>query len=155
MKRLSRWHATVCIIFSFITTWFLKDNFQPILNVVVDWLILLFHRNYIGYITCSQFRQCLASLHLEATPTEYAVMDRAFCDNRGFNYRKFLSELTPRETWDRMYDTRMARMELTKEVGGAHVWAWLGKCVFVAWRVWISQEEEVRNVVQYMLYFLE
>ena len=44
-------------------------------------------------------------------------MERAFCDSRGFNYRKFLEEITPKQTWNTIYADKMTRREIDMKVG--------------------------------------
>jgi len=52
------------------------------------------HLRYnMGYVTHSQFRQCLSYLGLGASEEERRVVEMRFSDSKGFNYLQFLEEL--------------------------------------------------------------
>ena len=56
-------------------------------------LTSLTHRHHIGYVTSSQFGQCLGYLELPVSKEEGEVLRKAFSDARGFNYLRFLDHV--------------------------------------------------------------
>ncbi len=50
-------------------------------------------------------------------------MERAFCDSRGFNYRKFLEEITPKPTWNTIYADKMTQREIDMKVRQGSGWS--------------------------------
>ncbi|XP_002741846.1 uncharacterized protein LOC100373451 [Saccoglossus kowalevskii] len=71
-----------------------------------------FDRHNRGYVTGSQFRQCLTYLSLSATEQEAAVLQKKYFDQAGFNYLRFLEDLQPSEKPEMKYQTRLKELEL-------------------------------------------
>ena len=68
-----------------------------------------------GYVTRSQFRQCLSYLGLDSSEEEMRVMETKFSDSKGFNYLHFLEELQPSEELEDKYRLRMTQLTAKKE----------------------------------------
>ena len=68
-----------------------------------------------GYVTPSQFRQCLAYLGLQASAEELKMMEMRFSDSKGFNYLLFLEELLPYEKLENKYKTRASQLLAKRE----------------------------------------
>jgi Ca2+-binding EF-hand superfamily protein len=62
-----------------------------------------FDRHHHGYITRSQFRQCMCYLQLQMSEDEAEVIMTQFSDNKGFNYLRFLQEIQPVEEVQNKY----------------------------------------------------
>ena len=71
-----------------------------------------------GYVTRSQFRQCLSYLGLDSSEEEMRVMETKFFDSKGFNYLHFLEELQPSEELEDKYQLRMTQLTAKKEQVG-------------------------------------
>ena len=71
-----------------------------------------------GYVTRSQFRQCLSYLGLDSSEEEMRVMETKFSDSKGFNYLCFLEELQPSEELEDKYRLRMTQLTAKKEQVG-------------------------------------
>lgn len=69
------------------------------------------HNN--GHVTKSQFRQCLTMLELHCTEPEMIALEAKFCNDTGFNYLAFLSELMPQEPPQFMYQSRLEEIRKT------------------------------------------
>jgi Ca2+-binding EF-hand superfamily protein len=69
-----------------------------------------FDKHHNGYVTCSQFRQCLSYLGLTASDQEIKLMEIRFGDSKGVNYLQFLEHLQPTERLEDKYQTRMAQL---------------------------------------------
>lgn len=69
------------------------------------------HNN--GHVTKSQFRQCLTMLELHCTEPEMIALEAKFCNDTGFNYLAFLSELMPQEPPQFMYQSRLEETRKT------------------------------------------
>ena len=54
---------------------------------------LVLRRHHIGYVSSSQFGQCLGYLDLPVTKEEGEVLRKAFSDAKGFNYLRFLDHV--------------------------------------------------------------
>jgi len=52
-----------------------------------------------GYVTRSQFRQCLSYLGLWASEEERRVVEMRFSDSKGFNYLRFWRSCSPQKNW--------------------------------------------------------
>ena len=70
-----------------------------------------------GYVTPSQFRQCLSYLGLQASAEELKMMELRFSDSKGFNYLLFLEELLPYEKLENKYKTRASQLLAKRERG--------------------------------------
>ena len=68
-----------------------------------------------GYVTHSQFRQCLSYLGLGASEEERSVVELRFSDSKGFNYLQFLEELQPSEKLEDKYRLRMTQLTAMKQ----------------------------------------
>lgn len=73
-----------------------------------------FDKHNMGYVTSSQFRQCLSYLGLGASEEEVRAMDLRFSDSKGFNYLSFLGELQPSQQLEDKYHTRMGQLTAKK-----------------------------------------
>ena len=71
------------------------------------------HNN--GHVTKSQFRQCLTMLELHCTEPEMIALEAKFCNDTGFNYIAFLSELQPEAPPKFMYETRLEDIRKTNQ----------------------------------------
>jgi len=76
-----------------------------------------------GYVTRSQFHQCLSYLGLDSNEEEMRVMETKFFDSKGFNYLgfnylRFLEELQPSEELEDKYQLRMTQLTAKKEQVG-------------------------------------
>ena len=71
-----------------------------------------------GYVTRSQFRQCLSYLGLDSSEKETRVMETKFSDSKGFNYLHFLEELQPSEEPEDKYWLRMTQLTAKKQQVG-------------------------------------
>ena len=67
-----------------------------------------------GYVTQSQFCQCLSYLGLDSSEEEMRVMETKFSDSKGFNYLHFLEELQPSEELEDKYRLRMTQLTAKK-----------------------------------------
>lgn len=76
-----------------------------------------------GYVTCNQFRQCLAYLGLSISPTHMRLVEMRFADQKGFNYLKFLDQLQPSEKLENKYQTRMTQLMTKKDQVSSRVCA--------------------------------
>ncbi|KAI8521606.1 hypothetical protein Bbelb_013600 [Branchiostoma belcheri] len=74
-----------------------------------------FDRHNYGYVTLSQFRQCLTYLSLDATEEEAAAIEAKFSDKTGFNYLRFLAELQPTPAQEKMYEKRLQELTLVNQ----------------------------------------
>ena len=72
-------------------------------------------RHNMGYVTRSQFRQCLSYLGLGASEEERRVVEMRFSDSKGFNYLQFLEELQPSEKLEDKYHLRMTQLTAMKQ----------------------------------------
>lgn len=72
-----------------------------------------FDRHNNGHITKSQFRQCLTMLELHCTEPEMIALEAKFCNDVGFNYLSFLSELQPEVKPQFMYEARLEEIRRT------------------------------------------
>ncbi|XP_052771578.1 uncharacterized protein LOC128211160 [Mya arenaria] len=72
-----------------------------------------FDRHNNGHVTKSQFRQCLTMLELHCTEPEMIALEAKFCNDVGFNYLAFLSELQPIEQPKFMYEKRLEEIRQT------------------------------------------
>ena len=72
-------------------------------------------RHNMGYVTRSQFRQCLSYLGLGASEEERRVVEMRFSDSKGFNYLQFLEELQPSEKLEDKYHLRMTHLTAMKQ----------------------------------------
>ena len=72
-----------------------------------------FFRHNNGHITQNQFRQCLTMLELHCTEPEMIALEAKFCNDVGFNYLAFLSELQPEEKPQFMYEARLEDIRKT------------------------------------------
>ena len=68
-----------------------------------------------GYVTTSQFKQCLVFLSLEASEAELEVLNARFSDAKGFNYLRFLEVVDPVEELEDKYQTRAIEIKSSKE----------------------------------------
>ncbi|XP_064635375.1 uncharacterized protein LOC135492703 isoform X2 [Lineus longissimus] len=59
------------------------------------------------YVTRPQFRQCLTMLELNCSEAEVAAIEAKFCDDMGFNYKRFQQEIQPEEQENRKYLERL------------------------------------------------
>ena len=75
-----------------------------------------------GYVTRSQFCQCLSYLGLDSSEEEMRVMETKFSDSKGFNYLRFLEELQPSEELEDKYQLRMTQLTAKKEQVGKMLW---------------------------------
>lgn len=71
------------------------------------------HNN--GHVTKSQFRQCLTMLELHCTEPEMIALEAKYCNDTGFNYLAFLSELQPEEKPQFMYVSRLEDIRKTNQ----------------------------------------
>lgn len=71
-----------------------------------------FDRHNRGYVTKSQFCQCLTSLCFNANKEEMDVIIEKFSDDIGFNYLRFLEELQPSEKTESKYIQRLKELTL-------------------------------------------
>ena len=78
-----------------------ETNCLLYMNVTLKFLFISRHNN--GHVTQNQFRQCLRMLDLNATEAELAAIEAIFCNDVGFNYIAFVSQLQPKETPKFMY----------------------------------------------------
>jgi len=74
-----------------------------------------FDRHNRGYVTKSQFCQCLTSIGLSASREEMDVMIEKFSDDTGFNYTRFLEELQPPEKTENKYIERLKELKLVNK----------------------------------------
>ena len=74
-----------------------------------------FCRHNNGHVTRMQFRQCLMMLELNATVDEMQALESKFCNDTGFNYIAFLSELQPSEPPKFMYEQRLKDIRLAND----------------------------------------
>ncbi|KAL4239473.1 hypothetical protein ACF0H5_000288 [Mactra antiquata] len=74
-----------------------------------------FDRHNNGHVTKSQFRQCLTMLELHCTEPEMIALEAKFCNDVGFNYLAFLSELQPEAPPQFMYETRLEEIRQTNQ----------------------------------------
>ena len=72
------------------------------------------HRHHIGYVTLSQFRQCLSYLDLAASEAELKVMEVKYSDSKGFHYLTFLEHLSPNQPMVDKYSSRMTHLRSRK-----------------------------------------
>lgn len=75
--------------------------------------IISSHRHNNGHVTKSQFRQCLTMLELHCTEPEMIALEAKFCNDTGFSYLAFLSELLPEEPPQFMYQSRLEEIRNT------------------------------------------
>jgi len=73
-----------------------------------------FDRHNHGYVTNSQFRQCISYLNLEASMEEMDVIFKKFSDKVGFNYLKFLEQLHPSKGHELKYTKRLEEIRATQ-----------------------------------------
>eukprot|EP00795_Rhopilema_esculentum_P008232 gene8232-14169_t len=74
-----------------------------------------FDRHNKGYVTKSQFCQCLTSLCLNASKEEMDVIIEKYADDTGFNYVRFLEDLQPSEKTENKYIERLKELELVNK----------------------------------------
>ena len=67
-------------------------------------------RHHVGYVTKTQFRQCLFYLGLEASDQELSIMEMCFTDAKGFNYLQLLKEIDPGEKLVDTYKFRVTEV---------------------------------------------
>lgn len=72
-----------------------------------------FDRHNNGHVTRHQFRQCLTTLELHCTEAEMQALEAKFCNDTGFNYLAFLSELEPQEPSKLLYVERLKEIRTT------------------------------------------
>ena len=83
----------------------MKDNY-----IEID-----FCRHNNGHVTKGQFRQSLNMLEMPLTEAEMQALEAKFCNDTGFNYLAFLSELQPEEPRELMYVKRLEELRLTNQ----------------------------------------
>ncbi|CAI8046017.1 hypothetical protein GBAR_LOCUS25445 [Geodia barretti] len=69
-----------------------------------------FDKHHNGYVTCSQFRQCLSYLGLAGSDQEMQLMEKRYGDSKGVNYLQFLEHLQPTERLEDKYQTRISQL---------------------------------------------
>ena len=71
-----------------------------------------------GHITRNHFRQVLARMELPATMQELEAMEARWFDDKGFNYRGFLTDVQPERETQLMYIKRLESLRKLQESRG-------------------------------------
>ena len=86
-------------------------------NHWIEYLLICLSRHNNGHITRAQFRQCMTMLELFVTEPEMQTLEAKFCNDTGFNYLAFLSELQPAEPPKMMYAQRLEDLRKSNTKG--------------------------------------
>ncbi|XP_065652485.1 uncharacterized protein LOC100202524 isoform X2 [Hydra vulgaris] len=71
-----------------------------------------FDKHHRGYVTKSQFCQCMTYLNLSFNEEDIDIVYKRFSDAAGFNYIKFLDELQPAEKYEHIYLKRINDLKI-------------------------------------------